>query len=260
MEQTSGRNWCLFFFSSRRRHTRWTGDWSSDVCSSDLHGWHRSLDFASDDVARDFPRRADSEARCRPADRGFHPGNFFCVADYRPVPRSIGAEVASRLGPGFDRIGSAFLPARAKGFWIFHIVRSAVAENMERRHRSVFPILAAQLRFMGAVVIGACWIVRLAYLEGQVALGRQAASGYRFRGGGSRNFRFRVFRPNRAVGVGQSQTHGMGLLSYSAFPVERHHWALGFPGTSGNMSAALRFRIYHAAWRPVCRTPGLWID
>src|SRR5690348_18175292 len=27
----------LFFFSSRRRHTRWTGDWSSDVCSSDLN-------------------------------------------------------------------------------------------------------------------------------------------------------------------------------------------------------------------------------
>src|SRR6266508_4455803 len=27
---------CLFFFSSRRRHTRWPRDWSSDVCSSDL--------------------------------------------------------------------------------------------------------------------------------------------------------------------------------------------------------------------------------
>src|SRR5574339_405270 len=26
-----------FFFSSRRRHTRSPGDWSSDVCSSDLH-------------------------------------------------------------------------------------------------------------------------------------------------------------------------------------------------------------------------------
>src|SRR6266487_4670934 len=26
----------FFFFSSRRRHTRLTGDWSSDVCSSDL--------------------------------------------------------------------------------------------------------------------------------------------------------------------------------------------------------------------------------
>src|SRR5256885_16640586 len=26
----------VFFFSSRRRHTRLQGDWSSDVCSSDL--------------------------------------------------------------------------------------------------------------------------------------------------------------------------------------------------------------------------------
>src|SRR5437764_4991197 len=34
--------WCsfmLFFFSSRRRHTRYIGDWSSDVCSSDLTLW-----------------------------------------------------------------------------------------------------------------------------------------------------------------------------------------------------------------------------
>src|SRR5690606_39670082 len=29
-----------FFFSSRRRHTRFSRDWSSDVCSSDLHGDH----------------------------------------------------------------------------------------------------------------------------------------------------------------------------------------------------------------------------
>src|SRR5688500_20130327 len=28
----------VFFFSSRRRHTRLQGDWSSDVCSSDLAG------------------------------------------------------------------------------------------------------------------------------------------------------------------------------------------------------------------------------
>src|SRR5260221_13003071 len=27
---------CIFFFSSRRRHTRSLCDWSSDVCSSDL--------------------------------------------------------------------------------------------------------------------------------------------------------------------------------------------------------------------------------
>src|SRR5256885_5158490 len=30
--------WGFFFFSSRRRHTRLQGDWSSDVCSSDLCG------------------------------------------------------------------------------------------------------------------------------------------------------------------------------------------------------------------------------
>src|SRR5690606_18477395 len=28
--------WSFFFFSSRRRHTRFSRDWSSDVCSSDL--------------------------------------------------------------------------------------------------------------------------------------------------------------------------------------------------------------------------------
>src|SRR6266702_8351671 len=34
----------VFFFSSRRRHTRWPRDWSSDVCSSDLH--HLVVAFA----------------------------------------------------------------------------------------------------------------------------------------------------------------------------------------------------------------------
>src|SRR2546430_13717828 len=30
----------MFFFSSRRRHTRFDCDWSSDVCSSDLRRRH----------------------------------------------------------------------------------------------------------------------------------------------------------------------------------------------------------------------------
>src|SRR5207248_7735904 len=33
---TSCSVYIFFFFSSRRRHTRSYGDWSSDVCSSDL--------------------------------------------------------------------------------------------------------------------------------------------------------------------------------------------------------------------------------
>src|SRR2546430_873702 len=37
----------IFFFSSRRRHTRFDCDWSSDVCSSDLvHVGRRQLDVA----------------------------------------------------------------------------------------------------------------------------------------------------------------------------------------------------------------------
>src|SRR5690625_7083019 len=38
-----------FFFSSRRRHTRWPRDWSSDVCSSDLES--RDEERREEDIA-----------------------------------------------------------------------------------------------------------------------------------------------------------------------------------------------------------------
>src|SRR5690606_39809532 len=34
----------FFFFSSRRRHTRFSRDWSSDVCSSDLERTRREVE------------------------------------------------------------------------------------------------------------------------------------------------------------------------------------------------------------------------
>src|SRR2546430_8971806 len=37
--ERGGRPAIFFFFSSRRRHTRFDCDWSSDVCSSDLDYW-----------------------------------------------------------------------------------------------------------------------------------------------------------------------------------------------------------------------------
>src|SRR5256885_17132618 len=37
MSTLAGKSAYVFFFSSRRRHTRLQGDWSSDVCSSDLY-------------------------------------------------------------------------------------------------------------------------------------------------------------------------------------------------------------------------------
>src|SRR3712207_7205215 len=36
MMSRTGVSWWFLFFSSRRRHTRYWRDWSSDVCSSDL--------------------------------------------------------------------------------------------------------------------------------------------------------------------------------------------------------------------------------
>src|SRR5690625_7885439 len=42
----------MFCFSSRRRHTRWPRDWSSDVCSSDLEhiGLGREITDAEVDI------------------------------------------------------------------------------------------------------------------------------------------------------------------------------------------------------------------
>src|SRR2546430_5255658 len=47
--------WSFFFFSSRRRHTRFDCDWSSDVCSSDL-GTYR---VAEDTMDLTGPRKKD---------------------------------------------------------------------------------------------------------------------------------------------------------------------------------------------------------
>src|SRR3712207_9559415 len=47
----------IFFFSSRRRHTRYWRDWSSDVCSSDLFtaGWFRPVVYVARELADRLP-------------------------------------------------------------------------------------------------------------------------------------------------------------------------------------------------------------
>src|SRR3989475_13132077 len=56
--------WCRsFFFSSRRRHTRFDCDWSSDVCSSDLLGFYgvkSGLDAILSGFSGSFSYPADS--------------------------------------------------------------------------------------------------------------------------------------------------------------------------------------------------------
>src|SRR5688500_19678153 len=58
----------FFFFSSRRRHTRLQGDWSSDVCSSDLVSFFAAtirLFFAVFLTGISFPSRANAHAQTR---------------------------------------------------------------------------------------------------------------------------------------------------------------------------------------------------
>src|SRR5690625_7005204 len=51
----------FFFFSSRRRHTRWPRDWSSDVCSSALTAT-LNLGFDYSDVGNGRVRVPDNAA------------------------------------------------------------------------------------------------------------------------------------------------------------------------------------------------------
>src|SRR5207248_7818635 len=56
IRQLSPSSWMSFILSSRRRHTSSYGDWSSDVCSSDLQDHARGRDAAERrlDVGRDL--------------------------------------------------------------------------------------------------------------------------------------------------------------------------------------------------------------
>src|SRR5207248_7770059 len=80
----------FFFFSSRRRHTRSYGDWSSDVCSSDLHrcpcGSARGALFSG-----------SVTARCRTRSRG--PRARALAAPIPIPPAGAGSQTVRPQGP-----------------------------------------------------------------------------------------------------------------------------------------------------------------
>src|SRR2546426_7729378 len=69
--QSAPMEYVSFFFSSRRRHTRLQGDWSSDVCSSDLRNLDRAKELVCTRVraANEFLELLGSHER---ADSGEH--------------------------------------------------------------------------------------------------------------------------------------------------------------------------------------------
>src|SRR2546430_10940990 len=60
----------LFFFSSRRRHTIFDCDWSSDVCSSDLQhdAEHEHVDFRRNGYRKELLRDAEQDSAEHRAD------------------------------------------------------------------------------------------------------------------------------------------------------------------------------------------------
>src|SRR5690625_3679090 len=94
----------LFFFSSRRRHTRWPRDWSSDVCSSDLpaadeHGPVRARGVPLD--PEDLHGSPPDDARGRRRRRG--PAGR---------PEGLTRTAAARGGPGERGSGARMTVSR----------------------------------------------------------------------------------------------------------------------------------------------------
>src|SRR5205807_7360283 len=84
----------FFFFSSRRRHTRLQGDWSSDVCSSDLSRRQARLtaSCSSAPMARKKEPTTERSTSCRCS-------MARSSASHRSEERRVGKECRSRWSP-----------------------------------------------------------------------------------------------------------------------------------------------------------------
>src|SRR6266481_9606840 len=91
----------VFFFSSRRRHTRWNCDWSSDVCSSDLVAW-------GGDIRRE--RFFGGKGNCQGIAQS-------CAERFCAEPRRGKGIAAGRPGEASDHLPGAGLAVEADGLW-----------------------------------------------------------------------------------------------------------------------------------------------
>src|SRR5437879_13255758 len=83
----------FFFFSSRRRHTRYIGDWSSDVCSSDLERGY-------DPLSHRLPHRESSRKGVRPLLDLHYNRTMVGSERVRSEERRVGKECRSRWSAG----------------------------------------------------------------------------------------------------------------------------------------------------------------
>src|SRR5256885_5986168 len=97
------------FFSSRRRHTRLQGDWSSDVCSSDLRAGVR---FVGSGFGRDMAEQPVILER-----RGWRVAFFALTRAWNPAPYTFHAHAGSQYIAWGDtrRIFPAIRELKASG-------------------------------------------------------------------------------------------------------------------------------------------------
>src|SRR5205807_6809357 len=90
----------FFFFSSRRRHTRLQGDWSSDVCSSDLWGENIEEHCPTERLRSSLRRLPSTQARsvrqCAHRGRYNRAVGFRYLQYARSEERRVGKESRAR--------------------------------------------------------------------------------------------------------------------------------------------------------------------
>src|SRR5690606_11586424 len=128
----------VFFFSSRRRHTRFSRDWSSDVCSSDLSQLNREGSDMARCTAPSRGHRTASGAAACPACGGRSRGYGYSTYSppYYPSGSSGGGRISGGGGgsssgtarPRWSRAGSSvvYTPAEVRTL-------TPIRESFERR-------------------------------------------------------------------------------------------------------------------------------
>src|SRR5439155_15851909 len=109
-----------FFFSSRRRHTRWPRDWSSDVCSSDLYTLRDAVQWLQDGAVVAFAGGRQRLTSGTQNMRGLRmlDDNFYGVPQAIAVP----LDRTDRL----QLVNAALDELRANGFLADSVARSGV--------------------------------------------------------------------------------------------------------------------------------------
>src|SRR5690606_39336638 len=88
-----------FFFSSRRRHTRFSRDWSSDVCSSDLTQRRKNVSEARPQGSLPFHGKKDDRPTARSGEARPRPGegsSIIRAVVHRSEERRVGKEWRAR--------------------------------------------------------------------------------------------------------------------------------------------------------------------